>query len=248
MVVTMQSLRVGRRPTAVLSLAIFCLSSSPYCLVRSERPNPFPLEGRGTLPGADVETKKCDNAGSGVSVTLEGEGAVFQFECPKNSKLEPVEQVLPSKAVLTGDELKKVSIFEPPSRAAAGACTESPQKLDDLVPKSTLEEVKLSEDQVLEEEAQTRGRVFKLTLGSAPVEARHLCYTCVTPAGDNLQKAGTKCNVYVTVPAKVNPQPVPPVGDEADRPSGSGSFSLSVSCWLIVGVTGCVTAMMMTHL
>lgn len=239
--ITMKLSAVVRLVTAAISVALPILSSCAYCFVRGGRASSLQSDPSDDSTIGDAEIRTCDRPGEGLK--LNGAETVFQFRCPEGAKLEPVEQVSRSGPGLTDEELKKVFVFTPSNRETATECVRSPEKLDQLVPRSELEVVQKGKSK-LPEEGQTGEPVFRLTVGPAPDAEKYLCYTCVTPAAQGHTPA-TKCNIYVSVPGKEDQAP-PPAEPETNQPSGSVSSSPSMLGWLMLSVAGCASAA--THL
>lgn len=250
----MRILRLDCRMT-VASLALVCLSASGSSLLPVESTKPGePTGDQSTGQGASIQVcrdGKLELAGTGQ------QGQAFQFRCLAGAKLSPVEDPAEARSTPDVTALKKVNVFN----LANGqkACNTEGGALDVLVPGSALRVTEISKR--LTDDLQVSNLVYTLTLGDAPAQEQHLCYICKAPAagGHGRQSdssAQQPCTIYVTVPAKQEPdnsQRPDPKPDEQtgenpnskpDNPSDSASPSLPVFGGLMLCVAGSVLELM----
>lgn len=251
-IITMRTLRLDCRVT-VASLVVVCLSASGVWL-RGESVG----EGGEGQVNEQADVQVCSNVKLELTGTGE-KGQAFKFKCPTGWTLSPVADPETKKPP---ERLTKVNVFVPAQRQES--CTPQEKPLGQLVPGSTLEETSESPEG-LAENNQAGKLLYTLTLGDAQEEAKHLCYICKAPkASDGVLQSRTsspvECTIYVTVPAKKQPESSPqpdPKPDQQpgqnsdphtdpkpDNPSDSGSSSLSVFGWLMLCVAGYVLELM----
>ncbi|PHJ19989.1 hypothetical protein CSUI_006179 [Cystoisospora suis] len=231
----MEGSSVAWKVTAVISVTLACLGA-PH-LGPAWRVDAKPDQPEKSI----LQAAQAGVAGActpGKSLSFEGSGKVFDFKCAAGATLLPPEakgkQTSPSP-------LQKVYQFNPNKTRLEGAnpVCENETTLESLVPGSVLLNVtEAGSDHHLRSSEPS----FKLTVGEAQEENKHLCYICSGPVRGDVkrqQQEQSNCTVYVTVP-KTAPVPSPPSQDE--HPD-SGSFSPSMIGWLGLSVTGSALAL-----
>lgn len=233
--------------TVTLLFSVF-----PYGFARGGRTNSPQLDAGAGTPEDDTRPQVCD---AELQLKPNRASRTLQFQCPEGSKLRPVEGDPVPTRELTSEELENVYVVTTATGRSKPACTANKENLKRLVPGSTLEVVTAKEKEVRQKEAPP---VFQLTLGAAQSDEKQFCYTC-SPSGTAGRGTPTgTCNIFVTVP-KADEQtdagtnenqhsdqgsdqvPHPTPDDQEDKPTGSGSFSSSLSCWLVLGVAACAS-------
>lgn len=206
---------------------------------------------------AEDEVQTCR---AGGTLPLNGAAKDFQFKCDKGLNLMPVEEkpsaVAPgSRQGIDNAALRKVYLLGSQLRSSK-VCGEQQGQLDKLVPQSALAVVNTGNHVRGVEEAQT---VFKLTLGEGNSQDTQFCYTCKPAAAPDspLESRTSPCTIFVTVPAKQEPQPpempspepdtqfvpqpdtqpAPQPTPQPDQPSEGGSFQPRVFGCRVLGVT-----------